>query len=182
MLHKRAKSPELSGAASIGNGTLVDFIGMRGALEVVVQVHELPESLVADNAFERGPVPRVIRRPGIGGDGRRVRAIRTQKQARRVGNDAGAVVRDNSPVDVVPCHTGSTSARLHVANKVGGKSERAIASLARAGKNFGKVGPHVMDKVVIRLEATRARGTVVVRAGHMSLVFVVLRREELCAH
>lgn len=81
VLYQRAESSELSGAASISGGALVDFVGVRGALKVVVQVCKLPERLVANDTFERRPIPRVIRRPGMGGGGRRVRAVRTQEQA-----------------------------------------------------------------------------------------------------
>lgn len=151
VLRQRAEGAELGVASAVRRRAPVDLVVVHGTLQVGVQILELPERLVAEHTLERRAVPRRLRCPGLDNRGRRVLAA-VLDEPLGVGDDALAVIRNDSAVDCLTRHARWTCTRFHVLHEVCGQREESKALLARTLDVLRQMCPQMMGKIVLAVE------------------------------
>jgi hypothetical protein len=90
-------------ATAIRLGTPVNLALVARALQVLVEAGERPERGVAQETFERHPIPRAVRRPYCRRQ-RRIVPTRPTEQPRGIRDDVVSVRADDQAVELVARH------------------------------------------------------------------------------
>lgn len=140
---------------------------MARALQVLIEPRERPIRLVAQKAFESGPIPRAIGRP----DRFRRRWFAPTRgpgeQSRGIRDVVLYVCADDKPIQLFARHARGTAARLEVKCECRGRDEGLVTAAAGTAQVGGLMdfGTHVVTEVALALEMTIAFPTVMVNAA-----------------
>ena len=126
MLAEPAQRLELRPAPLPRRRAMVPLLRMYGAIQVLVEVQQLHERLVAQVALEALPIPRRWRRPPA-----RDPSIAPcwPEELLRVGDDPVRVELRDDPVDHLARDTGAAAPGLAMVHECGARDEGLVAAL-----------------------------------------------------
>jgi hypothetical protein len=171
MLEQSAERAEI--AAALHLWAPVYPLGVGRAYQVSIEVVELIERGVAQEALERRPIPRARRSPRW----RTHRSLvpsRPTDQPRWVGDNTVSVELHDEAVELRACHARRAGARLEVERECSSGDKGSVAAIARA-RDIARpmlLRAQVLLEVVLILETPAALGAIVV---HLVVMFLESR-------